>query len=102
MKAESTATFYAALKNSDDTLANTTQFKNVSGADGINTRSICCDLDTIGGLIKSGSNEVVNKGYRYYSHKDGYPEMSLKLFEQSREFKIGFAREFNVDLRFCK
>ena len=31
-KNESTyPTFYAALKNSDDTLANTTQFKNVSG-----------------------------------------------------------------------
>ena len=59
-KAESTATFYAALKNSDDTLANTTQFKNVSGVlDNFVEASVA--PGQLRGIIKSGSNEVVNK-----------------------------------------
>ena len=88
-KAESTATFYAALKNSDDTLVTTTQFQNVSGVvDSFVEASVA--PGQLRGIIKSGQNEIVNKGEA--AHKECMAEMS-KLFEQSREFKIAFARE---------
>lgn len=88
-KAESMATFYAALKNSQQTLANDPQFQKVNQIlEGFVEASLA--PGQLRGIIKSGENEVVNAGEA--AHKQCMAEMG-KLFDQSREFKIAFARE---------
>jgi len=88
-KAESMATFYAALKNSQQTLSEDPQFQKVNQ---ILESFVEASLapGQLRGIIKSGENEVVNAGEA--AHKQCMAEMG-KLFEQSREFKIAFARE---------
>jgi hypothetical protein len=88
-KSESMATFYAALKNSQQTLANDPQFQKVNQ---ILESFVEASLapGQLRGIIKSGENEVVNAGEA--AHKQCMEEMG-KLFEQSRDFKIAFARE---------
>jgi len=88
-KSESMATFYAALKNSQQTLSEDPQFKKVNEIlEGFVEASLA--PGQLRGIIKSGENEVVNAGEA--AHKQCMAEMG-KLFEQSREFKIAFARE---------
>ena len=88
-KAESLATFYAAAESVSDEIKKDPNYAL--------TESIVNDFVTstlapgqLRPLIKSGENEVVNKGEK--AHKDAMAAMS-KLFESNRDFKIAFARE---------
>ena len=88
-KAESTATFYAALNETAGELAKDPQFKK--------TEEILEDFVTntlapsqLRPLIKSGENEIVNRGEK--AHKQAMEELG-KLFQDNRDFKIAFARE---------
>ena len=88
-KSESTATFYAALKNTSKQLAQNKQFKVVEGIlESFVTSTLA--PGQLRGIIKSGENEVVNAGEA--AHKQCMTELGL-LFEQSQEFKVAFARE---------
>ena len=88
-KSESLATFNAALKNTDKSLAETAQFKKVSGIiESFVTASLA--PTQLRAIIKKGDNQVVNAGEA--AHKQCMSEMGI-LFEQSTEFKIAFARE---------
>ena len=88
-KAESLATFYAATEQVSSEIKKDPNYAL--------TESIVNDFVTaslapsqLRPLIKSGENELVNKGEK--AHKDAMAAMS-KLFESNREFKIAFARE---------
>lgn len=88
-KAESLATFYAATAAVSNDIKKDPNYKI--------TEQIVNDFVTaslapsqLRPLIKSGENEVVNKGEK--AHKEAMASMS-KLFESNREFKIAFARE---------
>lgn len=88
-KAESTATFYAALENSNKDLQKSTQFKKTSAVlENFVTNTLA--PTQLRPLIKSGENEVINKAEA--AHKDAMSELG-KLFEQNQDFKIAFARE---------
>ena len=88
-RSESLATFNAALKNTDKSLAETSQFKKVSSIiENFVTASLA--PTQIRAIIKKGDNQVVNAGEA--AHKQCMSEMGI-LFEQSKEFKIAFARE---------
>ena len=88
-KSESLATFNAALKNTDKSLAETPQFKKVSGIiENFVTASLA--PTQLRAIIKKGNNQVVNAGET--AHKQCMTEMGT-LFDQSAEFKIAFARE---------
>jgi hypothetical protein len=88
-KAESLATFYAATEKVSSEIKKDPNYAL--------TESIVNDFVTaslapsqLRPLIKSGENELVNKGEK--AHKDAMDSMR-KLFESNREFKIAFARE---------
>lgn len=86
-KAESTATFYAAMEKSQ--INESTQVQNVMGIlDNFVTASLA--PTQLRPLIKSGENELVNKGEK--AHKEIMQELG-KLFEENKNFKIEFARE---------
>lgn len=86
---ESTATFYAAMNNTSKELESSPQFKKVGTIleDFVRASLAPSQLRP---LIKSGENEVVNKGEK--AHKEIMAEMG-KLFEENKQFKIAFARE---------
>ena len=87
-KAESLATFYAALKSTPE-LVEDKQFKKVNEVfDGFVKNTLA--PTKLRPIIKSGENPVVNSAE--IAHKDCMRELGL-LFQQSREFKIAFARE---------
>lgn len=88
-KDESTATFYAALKNSSKDLQESEQFQKCASVleDFVTSTLAPSQLRP---LIKSGTNEIVNKGEK--AHKEAMAELG-KLFQENREFKIAFARE---------
>ena len=79
-KKESLATFYAALKNSNRELVNSTQFKKTN--------------DLIESFIPSTSrekwSELQKEGKKL--HTECKKEM-IKLFEQNNNFKVEFAKE---------
>jgi len=88
-KAESLATFYAATKSVSENIKKDPNYKL--------TENIVNDFVTstlapsqLRPLIKSGKNEIVNKGEK--AHKDAMASMQ-KLFANNRDFKIAFARE---------
>lgn len=86
-KAESTATFYAAMEKSK--INESPQVQNVMGImENFVTSSLA--PTQLRPLIKSGENPVVNKGEA--AHKDIMAELG-KLFEENKQFKIEFARE---------
>jgi hypothetical protein len=88
-KSESSATFYAAVKNTSKKLSKNPQFKVVEGIlESFVTNTLA--PSQLRGIIKSGENEVVNAGEA--AHKQCMTELGL-LFEQSKEFKVAFARE---------
>lgn len=86
-KAESTATFYAAMEKSQ--INESAQVQNVLGImEDFVTASLA--PSQLRPLIKSGENAVVNKGEK--AHKEIMQELG-KLFEENKQFKIEFARE---------
>lgn len=86
-KAESTATFYAAMEKSQ--INESVQVQNVMDIlENFVTASLA--PTQLRPLIKSGENLVVNKGEK--AHKDIMKELG-KLFEENKQFKIEFARE---------
>jgi hypothetical protein len=88
-KAESTATFEAAVKNSSKELKKSSQYdKVVDVLEGFVKNTLA--PTQLRPLIKSGTNEVVNKAER--AHKDAMKELGA-LFEESKSFKIEFAKE---------
>ena len=88
-KSESTATFYAAVNKSSNKLVKDPQFvKTKDILEGFVTNTLA--PSQLRPLIKSGENEIVNKGEK--AHKDAMKELGT-LFESNRDFKIAFARE---------
>ena len=88
-KAESTATFEAATKNSNPELKKSPQYKKTTDVlEGFVKSTLA--PSKLRPLIKSGTNEVVNKAER--AHKDCMEELG-KLFNESKSFKVEFARE---------
>ena len=87
-RSESMATFYAAL-NSTPELKEDEQFKKVNEVFESFVKNTLAPTK-LRPLIKSGENEIVNGAE--VAHKDCMRELGL-LFQQSREFKIAFARE---------
>jgi hypothetical protein len=86
---ESTATFMAAVEESNKDLKESRQFKTVSGIlDNFVKNSIA--PTKLRPLIKNKSNDLVNKGEK--AHKDVMGELG-KMFQENRDFKIEFARE---------
>tara|TARA_Y100001935_G_scaffold62382_1_gene52284 strand:- start:91 stop:1155 length:1065 start_codon:yes stop_codon:yes gene_type:complete len=88
-KSESLATFYAATNSVSNEIKSDPNYKL--------TESIVNDFVTasvapsqLRPLIKSGENELVNKGEK--AHKAAMSAMT-KLFANNRDFKIAFARE---------
>ena len=87
-KSESTATFNVAMKQAKG-LEKKPQSKKVSAIlENFVTASLA--PGQLRAIIKSGKNEVVNAGEA--AHKECMKELGT-LFEQSKEFKIAFARE---------
>ena len=86
-KAESTATFYAAMEKVN--ISKSPQLKKVLGIfdDFVTAQLAPSQLRPI---IKAGNNPVVNRGEA--AHKQIMVELG-KLFEESEQFKIEFARE---------
>ncbi len=88
-KAESTATFYAALKKVNQSITETPEFKKTTEIlDSFVETSLA--PTQLRPLIKSKENPVVNAGEN--AHKQCMESMST-LFEKNRDFKIAFARE---------
>ena len=88
-KAESTATFEAATKNSNPELKKSPQYKTTTDVlEGFVKSTLA--PSQLRPLIKSGTNEVVNKAEK--AHKDCMVELG-KLFNESKSFKVEFARE---------
>jgi|TARA_R100000231_G_scaffold104345_1_gene77366 hypothetical protein len=87
-KAESTATFYAALK-STPALKKSPEFKQANKTfDGFVTSTLA--PGKLRPIIKKGDNPVVNAAEA--AHKDCMRDLG-QLFEKSAKFKIAFARE---------
>ena len=88
-KAESLATFYAAV---DDVGEGIKKDKNYKLTEDVINSFITSTTakGQIGPLIKSGENEVVNKAES--AHKNAMKVLG-NLFANNREFKIAFARE---------
>ncbi len=86
-KAESTATFYAAMEKAN--VSKSPQLKKVLGIfdDFVTAQLAPSQLRPI---IKAGNNPVVNRGEA--AHKQIMNELGI-LFEQNEKFKIEFARE---------
>ena len=88
-KAESTATFQAAIKNSNPDLVKSPQYKETTQVlEGFVKNTLA--PSKLRPLIKAGTNKVVNAAEK--AHKDCMKELG-NLFNQSKEFKIEFARE---------
>lgn len=87
-KAESTATFQAALQKVPE-IEGSPQVQRVQA---ILEQFVTASLapGQLRGIIKSGENEIVNAAEA--AHKQCMTELN-KLFEESNEFKIEFARE---------
>lgn len=86
-KAESTATFYAAMEKAK--VKDSPQLKKVLGIfDDFVTASVA--PSQLRPLIKSRENQLVNKGEA--AHKQIMAELG-KLFAENEQFKIEFARE---------
>ena len=88
-KAESTATFQAAIKNSNPELVKSPQYTKTTGVLENFVKSTLAPSQ-LRPLIKAGTNEVVNKAEK--AHKDCMEELG-KLFDESKSFKVEFARE---------
>lgn len=88
-KAESTATFEAAIKNSNKDLVKSAQYKKTTTVlESFVTNSLA--PSRIRPLIKAGTNEIVNRAEK--AHKDAMKELGA-MFEESKSFKVEFARE---------
>jgi hypothetical protein len=88
-KAESTATFQAAIKNSNPDLVKSPQYKETTQVlEGFVKNTLA--PSKLRPLIKAGTDKVVNAAEK--AHKDCMKELG-NLFNQSKEFKIEFARE---------
>ena len=87
-RAESMATFHAALKTTPE-LTNDSQFKKVNEIFESFVKSTLAP-GQLRPIIKSGENEIVNAAE--IAHKDCMRELG-SLFETSSAFKIAFARE---------
>jgi hypothetical protein len=87
-KAESTATFYAALK-STPALKKSQQFKKTNAVFNKFVTSTVAP-GKLRPIIKKGDNPVVNAAEK--AHKECMSELGA-LFEKSEKFKIAFARE---------
>tara|TARA_R100000234_G_C4992849_1_gene176389 strand:- start:295 stop:1374 length:1080 start_codon:yes stop_codon:yes gene_type:complete len=88
-KNESTATYYAALKNSDKNIKKDPQFTKVTSIlESFVTSTLA--PSKLRPIIKAGTNPVVNAAEK--AHKDCMKELGT-LFENNRQFKIEFARE---------
>jgi len=88
-KAESTATFEAATKNSNPELKKSPQYKITTDVlEGFVKNTLA--PSKLRPLIKSGTDPVVNKAEK--AHKDCMEELG-KLFNESKSFKVEFARE---------
>ena len=88
-KAESTATFEAATKNSNPELKKSPQYKITTDVlEGFVKSTLA--PSKLRPLIKAGTNDVVNKAEQ--AHKDCMVELG-KLFNESKSFKVEFARE---------
>ena len=88
-KAESTATFEAATKNSNPELKKSPQYtKTTDVLEGFVKSTLA--PSQLRPLIKAGTNDVVNKAEK--AHKDCMEELG-KLFNESKSFKVEFARE---------
>jgi hypothetical protein len=87
-QAESMATFYAAL-NSTPELKKEPQFQKVNEVFDSFVKSTLAPSQ-LRPIIKKGDNPIVNAAET--AHKDCMRELGI-LFEQSKEFKIAFARE---------
>jgi hypothetical protein len=86
-KAEATATLYAALDKS--MIGKSTQVNRVTNIfEDFVTSSLC--RGKIRPIIKSGRNQLVNRGER--AHKEMMRELGV-LFEENEKFKIEFVRE---------
>lgn len=88
-KAESTATFEAAVKNSNPDLVKSEQYKRTTEVLEGFVKSTLAPTQ-LRPLIKSGTNEIVNKAEA--AHKDAMVELG-RLFDESISFKVEFARE---------
>lgn len=88
-KAESTATFEAAIKNSNPDIVKSEQYKKTTQVlEGFVKNTLA--PSKLRPLIKSGTNEVVNRAEK--AHKDCMVELG-RLFDESKSFKVEFARE---------
>ena len=88
-KDETTATYYAALKNSNKKLKKDPQFTKVSGILELFVKSTLAP-SKLRPIIKSGKNPVVNVAET--AHKDCMTELGT-LFENNKNFQLEFARE---------
>lgn len=88
-KDESTATFQAAIKNSNPDIVKSEQYKKTTQVlEGFVKNTLA--PSKLRPIIKSGTNEIVNKAEK--AHKDCMQELG-KLFDESKSFKVEFARE---------
>jgi hypothetical protein len=88
-KAESTATFQAAVKNSNPDLVKSPQYKKTTQVlEGFVKNTLA--PSQLRPLIKSGTDKVVNAAEK--AHKDCMSELG-KLFNESESFKVEFAKE---------
>ena len=88
-KDETTATYYAALKNSDKQLQKDPQFTKVAGILESFVKSTLAP-SKLRPIIKSKTDPVVNAAES--AHKDCMTEMGT-LFENNKSFQLEFARE---------
>ena len=94
-KAESTATFQAAVKNSNPELIKSPQYAKTTGVLENFVKSTLAPSQ-LRPLIKAGTNEVVNKAEA--AHKDCMQELGA-LFQESQSFKVEFAHVVNSSRR---
>lgn len=88
-KAESTATFEAAIKNADRDLTSSPQYKKTTDVlEGFVKNTLA--PSKLRPIIKAGTDEVVNNAEK--AHKDCMKELGA-LFQESKSFKIAFAKE---------
>ena len=88
-KAETMATFQAAIKNSESSITESTEYKNtLSILENFVEASVA--PTQLRPLIKSGENELVNQGE--HAHKQIMAEMD-KLFSSSEKFQTEFVKE---------
>lgn len=88
-KSESTATFEAAIKNSNPDLVKSPQYeKTTEVLEGFVKNTLA--PSQLRPIIKAGTNEVVNRAEK--AHKDAMAELGA-MFDESKSFKVEFARE---------